>query len=311
MIRANEDWARLAELAYRRACQLDVAAFKPGNVSLFAPGHGMRGDEFLASAAASAPAMADPGLALGERVFQAVKATRDAIGCNTNLGILLLAAPLIQALFEGAAGDTLPQRVKRVLSRTTREDADWVYRAIRLAKPGGLGRAPVHDVSERPDVTLRDAMQAAAERDRIAYLYVTDFSDIFQYGAARLCELRARWADDGWAATGLYLEWLSRVPDSHVVRKHGLPAARWVAARSASIGARLLGRARPQGLLRELYALDAELKQAGINPGTTADMIVASALAVELGGLCKLDQRGGPGADRGNRGTARLRDATF
>ena len=302
---------RQVESAYRRACRLDVEAYKPGNVSLFAAGHGMRGEDFLESAEVSAPAMGDPRQALGERIFRALTATRSAVDCNTNLGIVLLAAPLVQGLLNEAGSDTLAERVKRVLSGTTRTDAEWVYRAIRLAKPGGLGRADAHDVQGAPDVTLRDAMQAAAERDRIAYLYATDFSDIFQYGAARFSELRERWADDGWAATGLYLEWLTRVPDSHVVRKHGLTAARWVATRAAGVCERLLGSTYPQRLLRELYALDAELKQVGINPGTTADMTVASALALELERLCGPARRAGPSLDRGNRDTERLRDATF
>ncbi|MDH3637160.1 MAG: triphosphoribosyl-dephospho-CoA synthase [Gammaproteobacteria bacterium] len=302
---------RRVESAYRRACRLDVEAYKPGNVSLFAAGHGMRGEDFLESAEASAAAMGDPRVALGERIFRAVTATRTAVGCNTNLGIILLAAPLVQDLLGEASGGTLDERVKRVLSGTTLEDADWVYQAIRLAKPGGLGRADVHDVREAPDVTLRDAMQAVAERDRIAYLYTTDFSDIFEYGVPRFTELYGRWGDEGWAATGLYLEWLTRVPDSHIVRKHGLTAARWVAARAAGLWERLQSRTYPQGLLKELYALDDEFKQVGVNPGTTADMTVASALAVELEQLCGSGRQTGPGLDRGDRETRRLRDATF
>ncbi len=303
--------AERVERAYVHACRLDVAAYKPGNVSLYAAGHGMHADDFLASASASAAALADPAIPLGERVFRAVTATQEAVGCNTNLGIVLLAAPMAQGLFDTSGTGSLADRVKRVLSGTTREDAEWVYRAIRLANPGGLGRVARHDVAAAPAVSLREAMRAGAARDRIAHLYVTDFSDIFQYGAARYVEFQGRWQDDGWATTALYLDWLSRVADSHVLRKQGRAAADWAGARARRLGARLWRSAHPQSLLKDLHELDAEMKQAGINPGTTADMIVASIMAVELERLCGSGTSSAPEWDRGDRDTARWRDATF
>ena len=35
------------ESALAKACRLDVVSFKPGNVSLLSPGHGMGADDFL------------------------------------------------------------------------------------------------------------------------------------------------------------------------------------------------------------------------------------------------------------------------
>ena len=89
---ARRDLARV----YREVCALDVLALKPGNVGVGRPGHGMRAADFLRSAAVSAGPLSAPGLPLGERVYGAVAATRAAVGCNTNLGIILLCAPLLK-----------------------------------------------------------------------------------------------------------------------------------------------------------------------------------------------------------------------
>ena len=49
---------------------------------------------FEEAAAAAAPFIADPSLKIGARIRRAVEASFAAAGCNTNLGILLLCAPL-------------------------------------------------------------------------------------------------------------------------------------------------------------------------------------------------------------------------
>ncbi len=85
------------ENAYLRACEVEIEAPKPGNVSLESPGHDMCADDFIASAKVSVGALTAPDLGLGERVYQAVAATRQKVSCNTNLGIILLCAPLFHA----------------------------------------------------------------------------------------------------------------------------------------------------------------------------------------------------------------------
>ena len=88
--------ARIAE-AYIAACLLELDALKPGNVHRHAEGHGMTVADFERSAEVSAPALARTGASVGSRVLEAVEATRAAVGQNTNLGIVLLAAPLAAA----------------------------------------------------------------------------------------------------------------------------------------------------------------------------------------------------------------------
>lgn len=265
--------------AYRDACRAELAALKPGNVHAFAPGHGMVVDDFLRSAEASAPAIADPALRVGARVLRAVEATRAAVGMNTNLGILLLAAPLAAAGAAPGPGD-LRARLGRVLAGLDRADAEAVFAAIRRAAPGGLGRAEAHDVHEPARVPLGEAMGAAAQRDRVARQYVTDFADVLGLGVPCLRAARARGGEPAWAVTATYLAFLAAFPDSHVARRHGPEAAERVRARAASLDP--LDVADPSAHAPCLLALDADLKLEGVNPGTSADLTVATLLAAGL-----------------------------
>ena len=60
-------------------------------------GHSMHAGLFIASAHAAAPALFAPGARAGDRIEAAVAASWAAAGCNTNLGIVLLCAPVAMA----------------------------------------------------------------------------------------------------------------------------------------------------------------------------------------------------------------------
>src|SRR5579863_834651 len=93
----NGDEDRVAA-AYIEACLAELDAPKPGNVHRFAPGHGMSMVDFVRSAGASAGPITAKGARVGVRVRSAVEATLSAVGQNTNLGIILLCAPLAAAM---------------------------------------------------------------------------------------------------------------------------------------------------------------------------------------------------------------------
>ncbi len=269
---------RIATL-FERACLAELDALKPGNVHRFAPGHGLRVEDFEASARAAAPAVARPGAPLGVRILDAVAATRAVVGTNTNLGILLLCAPLAAA---AERSEPLREALAIVLAGTDHDDAKRTYAAIRLARPGGLGRVEVADVAAEPDVPLLEAMRLAETRDRIAWNWTHGFADPFEIGIPLLARLEARGWSGPWALAGLHLHLLSRIPDSHVARKHGRATAEALADAARPLAARLLAAADPESLSDELLRFDAELKAAGLNPGTTADLVVASAFAASL-----------------------------
>ncbi len=272
---------QLSEL-YRQACEVDVQAFKPGNVSVYADGHDMTVADFRLSAKVSAGAICNPDYSLGEKIYYAVKETREAVGCNTNLGIILLCAPLIQASSYKKSDLSLRQAVAKVISEATIEDADWVFKAITLASPGGLGRSDRQDVNEQASVTLLEAMKIASEKDRIALQYITAYNDIFNFSVLRYNVAFDQWADRNWAAVAVYAEMLSQFPDSHIERKYGGRYTEMVAMKMAELSGELSKADNPKQIKPLLFCLDQEFKLCGINPGTTADMIVATVLAAFL-----------------------------
>ena len=264
--------------AAQLACLFEVSVEKPGNVSPRGGFIDARFEDFAASAVAIGPALRDAGLAtVGETIARAAADTRRLVATNTNLGMILLLAPLARAAARLEAGGDLRATLGRVLADLTVQDARLAYEAIRAASPAGMGEVDRHDVGEDDvTVTLREAMDAAGERDSIAREYVTDFEIAFTLGAGTL---RRCWQDGAAfsdAVVTAFLTILAEVPDTLIARKNGAAAAEDVSRRAArvlAVGGSLSeqGRARLAELARELG--DAAH---ALNPGTTADLVAAS-----------------------------------
>jgi triphosphoribosyl-dephospho-CoA synthase len=266
--------------AYLWACALDVVVRKPGNVSVASPGHGMHAEQFITSAIVSADAVCEGGTRVGTRIERAIRATRAAVECNTNLGIVLLCAPLAAAA-EAARARTavaLLAELHDTIASLDIDDASAAYRAIALANPGGLGDASQQDVRAAPTIDLRAAMQLAADRDRVARQYANAFADVFGSGLDDFTRFR-----DAPAAAMLacYLGFLASGPDSHIVRKHGGALAHSVTEEArACIETWHTSGVPPSSAA--LAAWDERLKAAGLNPGTSADLAVASAFVAAI-----------------------------
>lgn len=268
--------------AYRHACRLELEALKPGNVHRYADGHGMRTADFVASAEASAEPLTRSGRGVGECIYRAVTATRRVVACNTNLGILMLSAPLLQAMLAEELQGGLRQRLQQVLGQADKLQTQWLFRAIRLAAPAGLGQADRHDVGGTAHAPLLEVMQSAAQRDLIARQYVNGFADLFDYALPLLRDYRTRWQDEAWALVALFLSLLKKFPDTHIARKQGETQARAVSDGIAGLADELSRAARPQIFFDRLLRVDTEFKRQGINPGTTADLTVAAMLMLRL-----------------------------
>jgi triphosphoribosyl-dephospho-CoA synthase len=268
---ASESLAEYAMLA----CWLEATARKPGNVHPLASFADLTYSDFIRSARASAPSFARGGeWGVGRVVLDAVERTHRVLARNTNLGIALLLAPLARV----PAGVSLEKGIADVLSHTTREDAELVYAAIRLANPGGLGRVEREDVTEAPSVTLVEAMRLAADRDSLARQYVTNFATVFA-GARRLASsghFADRWEE---AVVDLHLWLMAELPDTLIARKCGWETARESADRASAV----LEAGWPEGEVAcQLFTeLDAWLRADGHrrNPGTTADLVAACLFA--------------------------------
>ena len=259
--------------AFAAACREELEAPKPGNVHVFASSR-KSADLFVRSAAAAAGPLTAPGAHTGARILGAVEAAIAAVGTNTNLGIILLTAPL--AFAAETAGPDLRAVLRRVLDDLDLEDARLTFAAIARASPGGLGRVAHHDVRAPATVTLRHAMEAAAHRDQIACQYVTAFDAVFSLGLNTLTAARQRqpWAPA--ATLAVFLSFLATFDDTHVLREHGAAVAGEIRHDAASLLSGLMHVDDWREALPELLAWDCMLKQRSINPGTSADLTVAT-----------------------------------
>jgi triphosphoribosyl-dephospho-CoA synthase len=255
------------------ACLLEVAAPKPGNVHRGADFEDLTLEDYLTSAVAIAPAMDEAiDRPLGATVLAAVEATRRAVGRNTNLGTVLLLAPLAKA----PRSVPLERGVAAVLASCGPEDARDVYAAIRLAAPGGLGKVDQYDVAGPPPDDLLMAMRAAAGRDMVARQYAEGFRQVLGVAAPWLRDATAQTRTLAEAIVHTFVRLLAEYPDSLIARKCGLATAEEAAARAARVLA--AGSPGEDAYGRALADLDFWLRGDGHrrNPGTTADLIAAA-----------------------------------
>ena len=283
-----------ARNAFLRACELDVQVRKPGNVSLVSPGHGMDAALFLASAKAAARPLCATGARVGQRIEQAVLATWAVAGCNTNLGILLLCAPVALAAERQPQATTpaeLRAAITEVLAELNLADAQAAFRAIARANPGGLGSAAQQDVHQAPSVDLRAAMALAAERDSIALQYRDGYAQVFGIGLPALGPAFSAGSPGApgqppgratvAAVQRAYLALLSSLPDSHIARRQGRDTADAV-LREAMQWHALVQSGADLDADPAFAAWDQALKDQHINPGTSADLTVASLMVATL-----------------------------
>ncbi|MGC8644563.1 MAG: triphosphoribosyl-dephospho-CoA synthase [Isosphaeraceae bacterium] len=276
---------RLAQIA----CLLEVTARKPGNVHRFADFTDLHYLDFLLSATAIAKPLDEVReRGIGATVLAAVKATRQVVSSNTNLGMILLLAPLAAVPREMSLTDG----IELVLAATTIDDARAAYQAIRLAAPGGLGQAKEQDVADEPTVTLRQAMALAVDRDLVARQYANGFQEVL-HEALPMLQGSLRDAPLETAILTTYLKVIARHHDSLIVRKAGREAAEVVRHRAAQILE--AGWPATERSLRLCREFDTRLRSQGnlLNPGTTADLVTAALFAALRDGTIELPRRPG------------------
>ncbi|MCH2113996.1 MAG: triphosphoribosyl-dephospho-CoA synthase [Pirellulales bacterium] len=255
------------------ACIWEVSAFKPGNVYPGADFENATCADFFTSAAVIGPVMEQvPVLGVGKAVRNAVEATQLAVGANTNLGTLLLLAPLAAV----PASRPLVQGVAGVLGALGIVDTQNIYEAIRLAAPGALGTVASADVNapQSPPLTPVEVMRLAAQRDLVARQYVNQFEQVFEVADQIECGMREGLAL-GDSIVRAFLVLLAAFPDSLIARKCGAPVAEEATRRAAGVlAAGRLGESVVDNAIRDF---DSWLRSDGHrrNPGTSADLVAA------------------------------------
>jgi triphosphoribosyl-dephospho-CoA synthase len=256
-----------------------VSAPKPGNIT---PAHDFSDTTYVdmvRSALALGPVFTRRRArqrSVGELIADGVRATARVATANTNLGIVLLFAPLVRAAATRRADEPLRPATERTLAQLDADDAAAAYAAIAWANPGGLGDASEHDVRAPARVTLREAMAAAAHRDSIASEYATGYAIVFDTGLPLLDEALRNGLSALEAIVSLHVGLLSRHPDTLIARKAGTAAALTVTAAAREV----------RDGTRSLADLDASLRSDDnrLNPGTTADLVAGTLLAALLSG---------------------------
>ena len=261
----------------------DINAPKPGNVGRHGAGHGMECADFIKSAQAVTPILCDRHLGIGRKILSSIEATRAEVRCNTNLGMVLLIAPIIQVFQEHGLQADFRRTVKSTLKSLGRREAQDIFAAIRLANPGGLGKTDRYDVNSPLEIDIYSAMEAARDRDLVALQYANGYREVVDLGVKCLQNQFDRWNSVEWAVVACYLMYMASFPDSHIRRKHGIETAGQVRKRTKPVLERFMSYDNPEDAREVLMNFDRELKASELNPGTCADLTVASLLLFRLG----------------------------
>ena len=307
----NESGTMMDSLSVGRvatlACILEVTAPKPGNVHRGADFEDVTFSDFLISAVAIGEVFDRADLSIGQSVLQAVKQTEAFVGTNTNLGIVLLLAPLVVAAREAAEREQkqlTSELVDECLGAVTSGDGRMVFDAIAIAKPAGLGTVPMCDVNQsQGEVDLLAAMELAADRDSIAKQYTNGMADMFGVGQRLLAQGRGLFEDLNSAIVFVHVAWMAQQPDSLIARKLGLPVAQQAAQmaqkavdvvfESDAFKASQEGQAvclddtASDQFWKLVADLDFWLRSDGHlrNPGTTADLVAATLFVALYNGM--------------------------
>ena len=252
------------------AMMLEVCAYpKPGNVDRCHDYETTRLEHFLASTIFSRPALEEAERStgrIGEIIRHAVSATSCHEGGNTHFGAFILLIPLVY-------GSDIAGALKAI-ERTDVSDAVAFYKAFGMTKVRMHtdDELDVNDPSSLQklrdrDMTLLDIMQHSARNDMIAREWVTGFP-LTRRGA----DLLKSFGNGREAIVQAFLTMLASEPDTFIIKEHGIDVAQRVVMRARDV---LDGKTTIQ-------EFDAECIEQGINPGSTADIIIA-ALYIALG----------------------------
>ena len=302
------DYSGLLKRNFLIACQLDVQTYKPGNVSFNSSGFDMTAQDFINSSQACASLMVQPELKLGEKIYLATKESIKAVGCNTNLGIILLCAPLLHVMQKLALDELkklvdpleyLHTELTKTIHAIDLKQSKLIYDAIVHANPGGLGEDKEMDV-RFTNVKIVDAMCQAKDKDFIAKQYFSGFYEILKQPILQE-NFRRQWIKKESPinpcarqslASLIYFYWLTNIRDSHIQRKFGLRVAEFVKKKAIKVFQdqisfeNVLNKLNNGNIdlpnLSRIRQFDEFLKMRGLNPGTSADITVCSLLIFGL-----------------------------
>ena len=261
----------LSELA-QIAMMLEVCAItKPGNVDRLHDYDDTWLEHFLASAIFAKHAfekaenfncpMPDKtsGYGIGRLIYDAVSLTNTHSGGNTHFGAFLLLIPLIAG--KGISG------AKEIVKETTVEDAVLFYRAFSLTSVRmnesdemDVNSPDAEDQLREKNMTLYDVMDYSSRCDMVSKEWVSGFFLTRQTADFLLGSGRGK-----DAVPDAYMNLLASEEDTFVAKKFGREASLWTMETAKKV------------LSGEISCeeFDAMCLSKGVNPGSTADIVIA------------------------------------
>ena len=261
-------------------CDTEIKSLKPGNVHKYSKGHGMNIKDFLKSSLIISKCLTKNNLDLGKKILVSVNEIQNKIKKNTNLGIILMLSPIATIVQkEGVISkEELLKKIKSLIKKQNIKNSIPIFKAISLTSPGGLGFSKKYDVNEPSNTNLYKAMEFAKEKDLIARQYCNGFKDIYKIGIPAYKNFYNKWGKVDWALTGVYLTFLKKFNDSHIARNKGNKIATSIKKEAKKYYFFLKNNKSLTKIKKKLLVFDKKLKSKRINPGTTADLTVATLL---------------------------------
>ncbi len=279
--------ARCAQLAML----LEVSATpKPGNIDRDHNYTDTRFEHFLASAVGVYPVLekaARSNSGVGALIHEAIaESAKWQKGGNTHFGAFILLIPLVIAAGKCENKTCLKEQVQKVVKETTVEDAIEFYRAFSEARVKvksvddlALGDAASLDKIRAKGLTLFNMMEISGSYDMIANEWVNNFQKTFECAGLIRDKIKNYGINDAVVLT--FMEILSSNKDTFIQTKFDSKKAEDV-----SISARkTLQRGDIDYIREDIHSFDEELLKEGINPGSTADIIIAGLFVALFEGM--------------------------
>jgi triphosphoribosyl-dephospho-CoA synthase len=259
-------------------CDTEMTSLKPGNVHQYSQSYDMNIKDFFKSSLIISKCLTKNNLDLGKKILTSVNEIQDKIKKNTNLGIILMLSPIVTVVQkEGIISkEELIKKIKSLIKKQNIKNSIPIFKAISKTSPGGLGFSKKYDVNQLPKISLHKAMEYSKKKDLIARQYCNGFEDIYNIGIPAYKNFYNKWGNVNWAVTGVYLTFLKKFNDSHIVRNKGKKIATNVRKEAQNYYFFLKRNKNLSKIKKKLLFFDKKLKSKRINPGTTADLTVAT-----------------------------------
>lgn len=280
--------ARSAQLAML----LEVyASPKPGNVDRTHDRGNTRYEHFLASSVAVYPVLREASMVekgMGKLIRRAVEESMKwQNGGNVHFGSILLIIPLVMAAGISKGYEEIKKKAKEFVLNSSVEDAIELYKAFSRAKVkvkevkelSVLDKNSLQEIREKR-LTFYDILTLSASYDLISKELVEGFEKSFRYAEIIKDFVKRSNMSINDAIVCAFLTLLSEEEDTFVKMEFGSKKSKYVMDRAKNLIEKGYNSNR-----KEVEELDKELLKAGINPGTTADIIVAALFLAIINGL--------------------------